>query len=265
MKTLAKPLAFLLALVSLSLPAAFAADGQEGHGGDPFALEFVGVGRILSRFFNQIPEQLLTQFPGFSAQKISEAVEKTRVVSRLHVYLDGEEVDAKNYWKRKLIRLGRLRWAGTANDPRKRVLLVLHEYLGIAQRDRRYELSNLFQVLVEHNPDLVVRVGGLKSCGLAGPLEERAAECERVFGARGDGWKLLMKLEESFSVVRDAETGLVWTDFENSLGFGTLIDARKDCALFGGTPSLVFGLKSNLEALMKFRLPTADEFAVADQ
>jgi hypothetical protein len=258
MNLLNHSLSILLLAALAATPLARAGEPQEGHGGDPFALEFADTGRALVSFVKSLDAG---QLKGFTADELAKSVRKTRVISQKRVWLKGAEVAAKNFWDRRLIVVGAIRWRELGNDPLRRARLVLHEYLGVIGKDWAGSLSDGFdKLLVDHPADLA-RISLLRSCGLEGPLDERAELCRATFGASPKGWELILRIEDKVSIYRDLQTGLIWSDFPRYNASFTQIDAADECTRKAQPDEVFLGnIKGNLDALVDFDLPKIDEF-----
>jgi len=117
------------ALTAMSLPAAVANAGYEnGNAGDVFAIEFKLTARDIAQRLRLLPKGDLQ---GVSLKKLANAIISTTVSTDDHVFLDGFEVNAKNYPDEGKIVLNRNWWAGVrvSTETINRLRLVLHEYL----------------------------------------------------------------------------------------------------------------------------------------
>lgn len=139
----------IFSLVSLSSVATRAGEGgnEGGHGGDPYALEFVSIAKIISQNLPSAEKANPSLFRrwGLTSQKFREAIRVTRVVSKTKLFLRGQEVDAIN--NMSVIFVSRARWREASIL--QRVRLVFHEYLGIIGTERdHYDASVEFAPLL---------------------------------------------------------------------------------------------------------------------
>lgn len=125
---------------------------DHGNAGDTVASEFILTGRdILLRL------ELLFENnkPVFDTTNLRAAVSATEVVSEEHVFLDGFERDAVNYYpSKRLIKVNRSRWnqLRRSTETKARLRLVLHEYLWISGvDDTRFEHSERLIELLKIN------------------------------------------------------------------------------------------------------------------
>ena len=138
-------LAGLLCICTVTPPLhfsdAFADDGgsgQEGHGGDSHAAEFVlEANRIYGELIT-LPN--LSSF-GIRIESFLAAVQATHVSSvDGMLFLGGEQVDAENFPVQMKIILSRPAWANMSKEGKR--ILVLHEYLSImGLDDSNYRLT----------------------------------------------------------------------------------------------------------------------------
>lgn len=132
-------------LVSLIFATPFASmaggGGMDSSGGDGFALEFV---QIAHELLTQLSSDTTSSSQKVNLEQLSKAIETTRVESvDENLILDGVLKDAINSPSQKLITINRKSWEAMQN-PRSKVALVLHEYLGImGTDDTKYQLSSI--------------------------------------------------------------------------------------------------------------------------
>lgn len=122
--------------IFISLLSPFLHAGWDhGNAGDTVASEFVLTGRdVLQRL------ELLIEGnkPLFDTVNLRTAIMATEVVSEEHVFLDGYERDAVNFYPdKRLIKVNRSRWSELrrSTETKARLRLVLHEYLWISGVD----------------------------------------------------------------------------------------------------------------------------------
>jgi ankyrin repeat protein len=116
--------------------------GQEGHGGDAVAYEFIETARGIAEGLERTRLDSLPS-PEFSVD-LRRVIGKTLVRSDVGINLDGIEVDAINYPGKNppLILVNRNRWFQYTSQFHRKRILVLHEYLSILGiPDTRYEIS----------------------------------------------------------------------------------------------------------------------------
>lgn len=108
---------------------------RKGNGGDIYAVEFVDTAQKV------VDTLVVQQSETAIIKKLSEKIRSALVESTDdQLFLDGVRKDAINYPDIEKIIFNRKGWA-TANE-RTRMLLVLHEYLGLLRiNDSRYSVS----------------------------------------------------------------------------------------------------------------------------
>lgn len=129
-----------LALIGLLMTPAYA--GQEGNGGDAYAIEFKALAIGIAARIEQEPRI------GVSGQALLEAIEKTEVTSKDELTLDGRPVDAINYPdpEKPRIVLSRKGFDRLRENSADKGVLILHEYLGILGiADERYQQSSFLR------------------------------------------------------------------------------------------------------------------------
>src|SRR5262249_50446118 len=124
---MSRVIGLIFTLVSLSLWAG----NEGGHGGDPYALEFVGLAQEIVAHLGHV------KFAQLRAQTNVDTIAFKSWVKKIHVHsdegdkviLDGQEVDAINFPLDSVprIELNRTRWRIATLD--QKLKLVLHEYL----------------------------------------------------------------------------------------------------------------------------------------
>ena len=146
-------IAFLLiqpAAVHTQADSGFDGGGQEGHGGDGDAADFVSVGRYLSF---HLSDEDTGPIAGFDRLQFISAIEKTEIrSSETPLSLNGHWVDAINYPAEKRIIFYRGSW--DQFDEQRKETLVLHEYLSILGYDdtNYYYSANIIARLHSHLP-----------------------------------------------------------------------------------------------------------------
>lgn len=136
----------LLASAQWRSPDAAGAVGNEGgHGGDPYSLEFVTLGKTLAEALQRSEganSELFKKWH-FTARQFAQAVGVVRVVSEegAQVVLRGYEVDAINKPALSEILVNRTRWREA--DLHQRLQLVLHEYFGILGVEQDHFLASV--------------------------------------------------------------------------------------------------------------------------
>ena len=102
-----------------------------GNGGDDYAIDFISTG------FDVAEILLLYPVKGVDTKKFLEAIKKTKVNSKKELFLNNFEVDAINYPNENppRIEISRSGWDRIEKDPKKKMRLVFHEYLGISKID----------------------------------------------------------------------------------------------------------------------------------
>ncbi len=126
--------------ILLSISSTFAGDGV-GNGGDGNAAEFILTAKTAMELMKKISPSNLQ---GINIDAFSGAILNTEVHSKDQLILDGHEVDAINYPKKKLIEVSRSRWSTLRGETEtiSRFNLVLHEYLFImGLNDSQYRIS----------------------------------------------------------------------------------------------------------------------------
>jgi len=124
---------------------------ENGNAGDAYVSEFILSGRDVLQRLELIFEKDKNVF---DTTNLRAAIASTEVVSEEHVYLDGFERDAVNYYPtERLIKLNRSRWRELrrSTETKARLRLVLHEYLWISgvddtnfkESERLIELLNI--------------------------------------------------------------------------------------------------------------------------
>lgn len=133
----------VLVLLALTMsPFAFASMGNEGgHGGDPYALEFTTLARLLRNEMTKATPTPVLEKWNVSAATFDTAIKTTWVVSAegSEVKLEGVEVDAINSDQTHqglihTIKINRTRWREA--DLIQKLRLVLHEYFGVMNVER---------------------------------------------------------------------------------------------------------------------------------
>ncbi len=128
----------LLLIACAIFSAQFAIAGKESHGGDGYAQEFVSLGRVIAK--SLLSKRLV--LPNVEPERFNNHVEITQVVTVDKTVFEGAEVDAVNYHDENKIELNRKRWGQYENDIKRKMMLVLHEYLGVMRTgDYHYEIS----------------------------------------------------------------------------------------------------------------------------
>lgn len=133
--------AYILSMLlwSPNLAYSMKINGNEGGGGGNTSVaEFAQIARAIGTTF--ISESK-TPF-GKSGKELSSLIDQTEIQPDLGpLKIDGEPVDAINYPLKNLVVLDITRWPGLSVQ--KKVLLVIHEYLGLLGRpDPRYVKSS---------------------------------------------------------------------------------------------------------------------------
>lgn len=125
----------LMLIVILGNPLSCFSDGGSsvGHGGDAVAMEFTSYAYACVDLIAKLP---LEQRSGIDPKTLYNTIQGITVRTEEHVYLDGE-VDAYNQDNKIVV--SRTRWA--ADSQKQRLAITLHEYLGILNLDRKYEIS----------------------------------------------------------------------------------------------------------------------------
>lgn len=188
---------FLFLLISLIPAHVIAGQGNEiGHGGDPYAYEFSSIGREIA---NELVKRSPAIFVVVNASDFLKTVEEVLIVSdeaetvklmrkRVVNGIQIEElvpVDAINYPSLKKILLNRKHWREATFS--QKLLLVLHEYLGIlgVERDNyntSYEMSSILEAVftsVMKNPAPALNYFGY--CIAPQPLGIQTKICERQY------------------------------------------------------------------------------------
>src|SRR4051812_43162138 len=101
------------------------AGGVSSGGGDAFAAEFVETGWRIAEILKRRP------LAGIDSKKFENTVKSTFVISLPRTFIGKVEVDAIKYPPKKRIEMSRKRWSEHALEPRRRMVLVAHEYFGI--------------------------------------------------------------------------------------------------------------------------------------
>ncbi|MBC7370723.1 MAG: hypothetical protein H7326_04105 [Bdellovibrionaceae bacterium] len=146
---------FILILLSSLLAASSAHAGRFGRGwdngnaGDAYVSEFILSGRDVLQRLELVFEK---DKKAFDTSKLRAAIASTEVVSEEHVYLDGHERDAVNYYPNEnLIKVNRSRWRELrrSTETKARLRLVLHEYMWISGVDDTnfHESERLIELL----------------------------------------------------------------------------------------------------------------------
>ncbi len=126
---------FIISILSLFSLTSYA--GTEGHGGDHYAIEFMILGKSIVRSLEVNP------ISGVDIAIFRQTVNATKVESKENLTIgDGLVKDAFNYPDKKLIELSRASWNQLGTKWREKTMLVFHEYLGIMNLDRNYEISS---------------------------------------------------------------------------------------------------------------------------
>ncbi len=126
---------FLVIVTLLFSSAAHAVGWDHGNAGDTVASEFILSGRDVLQRLELLYEN---NKPVFDTANLRAAIMTTEVVSEDHVYLDGFERDAVNFYpSKRLIKVNRSRWMDLrrSTETKARLRLVLHEYLWISGID----------------------------------------------------------------------------------------------------------------------------------
>lgn len=108
---------------------------DHGNAGDTVSSEFILTGRDVLQRLELLFEN---NKPVFDTANLRAAIMTTEVVSEEHVFLNGHERDAVNYYPTKrLIKVNRSRWTELrrSTETKARLRLVLHEYLWISGVD----------------------------------------------------------------------------------------------------------------------------------
>jgi hypothetical protein len=125
----------ILMLIALLVnPTCFADGGSSvGHGGDAIAMEFASYAYAWVDLIARLP---VVDRNGVDPDKLYHTIQAVTVRTEEHVYLDGE-VDAYNQDNKIVV--SRTRWA--EDRQKQRLAISLHEFLGIMNIDRNYEVS----------------------------------------------------------------------------------------------------------------------------
>jgi hypothetical protein len=114
--------------------------GQEGHGGDSYAAQFVA---IADQLVNELGGLPVDERYGVNPVRLATTIDTTQVDSTDQaLYLDGGTrlVDAINYPDQRLIMISRPSWDEMSFV--RRQLLVLHEYCSLLSLDdANYQIS----------------------------------------------------------------------------------------------------------------------------
>jgi len=125
---------------------------ENGNAGDAFSSEFILTGRDILQRLELLVEN---NAPLYDTNNLRIAVRTTEVVSEEHVFLNGQERDAVNYYPdKRVIKMNRSRWRELrrSTETRARLRLVLHEYLWISGvDDTNYTLSERLIELMKVN------------------------------------------------------------------------------------------------------------------
>jgi hypothetical protein len=110
--------------------------GNEGHGGDGYAADFIRTGRLVHGWLSQNSSSV-------SAAEFLKALEGASIESTSErLFLDQVEKDAINYPAAKRVLFNREKWKDLTME-RQRWQLVLHEVLGLmGKADGKYEISD---------------------------------------------------------------------------------------------------------------------------
>ncbi len=128
----------IILLITSLLTTQAAIAGKESHGGDSYAQEFVSLGRVIAK--SLLSKKLV--LPNVEPERFNNQVEITQVVTLDKTIFEGAEVDAVNYPAENRIELNRKRWGQYETDIKRKMMLVLHEYLGVMRTgDYHYEIS----------------------------------------------------------------------------------------------------------------------------
>lgn len=133
---------FVLSMLA-TLNFAFAST-ERGNGGDGIAQEFNLRGREVLELAQRYPET----FEKYRDQlgSLESTIATTKTISQEQVWLDSQELDAKNYPSKKEILINRKRWMEAAKQPdgrTRQMRIALHEYLWIqGLDDTNYVVSN---------------------------------------------------------------------------------------------------------------------------
>jgi len=114
------------------------AGGTVGNGGDHYAIEFIERARLMQTLM--VGKDIS---PLSSPDAFKQSLDRVKVESTEEdLILEGAKKDAINYPKDQRIVLNRKAWRSLPNE-RTRLLLVLHEYLGVMEiEDFRYDSSS---------------------------------------------------------------------------------------------------------------------------
>lgn len=107
---------------------------DHGNAGDVFAAEFILTGRDLIQRMRLVQDSIQ---PLVDIDQLATKIQTTKVQSEDDLMLRGVAVDAINIPDESLILVSRNRWRDVRSvvETRARLLLVLHEYLGIMRID----------------------------------------------------------------------------------------------------------------------------------
>jgi len=136
---------FLMPFLVLTLSAW--AGNEGGHGGDPYAEEFMSISETLSSALaeNEKDHNRLFEKWKITSKDFSNALQSLRVTSHdeTEMFLNGEEVDAINFPNRipQHIKINRKRWREF--DIQARLYLALHEVFGILGIERDHYRASL--------------------------------------------------------------------------------------------------------------------------
>ncbi|MBC7385488.1 MAG: hypothetical protein H7301_04890 [Cryobacterium sp.] len=127
---------FSIWFLLLNASIAFASPIQN-EGPDPYAKEFSHIGSEILGMLRRTPHR------DISAKKFAEVLDGTRVSSQAKVYLNNQEVDSVVMLPDQRDVLNRARWDELRELPRKKLVLVAHDYFMLmGLDDRNYSISN---------------------------------------------------------------------------------------------------------------------------
>ncbi|MBC7386114.1 MAG: hypothetical protein H7301_08145 [Cryobacterium sp.] len=131
------PFLVMIASFGFNASPALATGGNSSGGGDAYSAEFVHLGLEVANMLARSPKK------GVDLRAFRAAVAQTRVFSSPRVFLGSQELDAVNTPSLHRIVMGRIHWDALLSNPRKKLVLVAHEYFSImGLDDRSYAYSN---------------------------------------------------------------------------------------------------------------------------
>lgn len=133
----------IAASMAFSMAQAQFEGGISSNGGDGIVSEFFDIARKIQ---TAMVEQ---NYQKVDAKLLAKTISTAKIYSEEHVFLGENEVSAINTPALQEIRVSRTRWKASADMPKTKFVLVLHEFLGLmGVEDRTFNISNqVFQEL----------------------------------------------------------------------------------------------------------------------